>query len=143
MTAPDYFFPNQKAIMAISQSYPVVITTYTNHNFIDGLVVRIVIPGVTPTHPFVGPISDRGMPQINGMVAQVTVLTPTTFSLPIDSTSFDPYIPCFAPKDDEVLGQVIPIAENALTFTSAIKNNNTVFPEIYGTPPSPYSNYTP
>jgi hypothetical protein len=143
MTAPDYFYPNQKSIAAISQSYPAVVMTVTNHNFINGLVVRIVIPVASPNHYFVGPVSDRGMPQINGMVGEVTVLTPTTFSLPIDSTSFDPYIPTLIPKDDEILGQVIPISENALTLTSVTKNNNTIFPEIYGTPPSPYSNYTP
>jgi hypothetical protein len=137
MTAPDYFYPNQKSIFGITQTNPVVITTFNAHNYLNGLVVRIFLPLPSPSAPFVGPIPSLGMPQINGLSGKVTVLSPTTFSLPIDSSSFDAYVVGALPKNDACLGQAIPIAEDALTLTSATQNNNTVFPEIYGTSPSP------
>ncbi len=143
MTSPDYFSPSQKSIASISQGRRVVITTFTDHNFLDGLIVRVVIPGVNANHPFVGIVNSLGMPQMNGLEGKITVLTPTSFSLPIDSTFFDPYVMSAFPSDEQFVGQVIPIAENAFTLTSATKNNNNIIPEIYGTSPSPYSNYTP
>ena len=138
MTAPDYFYPNQQAISAISQSLPVIITTYNPHNYKNGLVVRVFVPSNKEYFPFKANVNYLGIPQINGLLGEVTVLSPTTFSLPIDSSSFDTYTPGIGfPEDNEFVGQVIPVGEIALTLTSATVNNRNIVPEIFGTPPSP------
>jgi Ubiquitin-activating enzyme E1 FCCH domain/Baseplate J-like protein len=65
------------AITSISNANPAVITTNLNHNYSTGETV--VISGAS------------GMTGINGTWT-VTVLTPTTFSVPYDSTSAPAYV---------------------------------------------------
>lgn len=142
MTAPNYYYPSLKYISAISQSNPVVVTTFGNHNFQNDVIVRIVIPSTSRSHPFVAAVIPLGMPQIDGQVGQVTVLSPTSFSLPIDSSGFSPYILTQMPADDRFIGQVIPIATNPLSLTTSTTpsttiNNNNIPPEVYPPPPYP------
>ena len=71
------------------------------------------------------------------MIGEITVTGTDEFTIPINSTNFDRYVTCVAPNDFSYVGQVIPIAENAFTLSSAGVNNNNITPEIYGTPPAP------
>jgi hypothetical protein len=138
MTLPDYFYPNQQDISAISQTNPAVITTYNAHNYKDGLVVRVYIPSTQEPAPYKSTFPSLGMPQINGAVGIISVINTNMFSMAIDSTNFDPYVPGLAlPKDKAFIGQVIPVSEDALTLTSATINNRNITPEIFGTSPSP------
>ncbi len=83
------FQPAMRQIASITRSNPVVITTTFDHNYFTGDIVRINIPsnaGIT-----LNPLASFGMPQINKMYAPITVLSNTTFSMPIDSTLYDPF----------------------------------------------------
>jgi len=142
MVAPDNFVPSLKTIFGIARGNPTVIVTNVVHNYLDGLVVRIDIspppapPG--PGNPPLPPVNeDRGMYRLNGTIAPITVLGPLTFSIPIDSTAFDPYVLCPNPENSSYIGQVIPVSEDALTLTSVTHNNNNIAPEIYGPSPAP------
>lgn len=139
MTAPDYFVPQQMPIRTIFKGSPTRIVTNSNHNYRDGLVVRIVIPLAEQANgqPPTALNSSRGMSQLNDFVGPITVVGTAAFSIPIDSTTFDDFSITLDPKDYEYVGQVIPVAENALTLTSATKNNYTSIPQLYGTPPAP------
>jgi hypothetical protein len=141
MTFPDYFYPSSQLISSISLDNPAIVTTFAPHGYLDSLVVRIVIPSSSRTMPFALPQNSLGMPQISGKIGQITVLGPHTFSFPIDSTKFTPYLVTAFPVDDRWCGQVIPIAQNALALTQDIAtsttiNNNNIIPEYY--PPAPY-----
>lgn len=69
--------PAMRQITAITQTNPVVVTTSFDHDYFNGDVIRIVIP------------IDQGMRQLNHQYAAITVLSPTTFSMPIDATNFE------------------------------------------------------
>lgn len=142
MVAPTFFYPYQKAIFNIVRGNPTSIATVGAHNFINGLVVRIDIPpppalpgpGFPPIPP--GSVA-KGMYQLNGTLAPITVTGANTFTIPVDSTGFEPFVSSFTPVNDAYVAQVIPVAEDALTLTSATHNNNNIIPEIYGPPPAP------
>jgi hypothetical protein len=69
-----------RVISSITNANPVVITTTTPHQYIDGLFVRIVLP------------TGFGMQELNGREGEVTVLSDTTFSMKIDTTKMDPFL---------------------------------------------------
>lgn len=142
MVAPNLFYPNQMAIFNIVRGNPTVIATVGAHNYVNGLVVRIDIPPPPappgPGFPPIPPVNTpRGMYQLNGTIAPITVTGANLFTIPIDSTGFDPFVFNLVPRNNSYLAQVIPISEDALTLTSATHNNNNIIPEIFGTPPAP------
>lgn len=101
-----------RIITAITNANPASITTSFAHQYKTGLIVRIVVP-----------VSD-GMQQINGQTGTITVTSPTTFNIDIDSTNFDSFaVPGMATQ----CAQVIPIAEINSILTEATQNvlNNT------------------
>jgi hypothetical protein len=73
--------PDSIAITAITNANPAVVTTASNHGFSSGFNVRVFYP-YTTSNVF-------GMPQINGLQGTIAVLSPTTFSISIDTTKFD------------------------------------------------------
>jgi hypothetical protein len=88
------------AINGATQGNPCVITTIVNHNLKTGNQVSLFGVG--------------GMTELNGMVAFVTVLTPTTFSLDgIDSTAFGVY----------TSGGYVAIEENAKILIDIFTND--------------------
>jgi hypothetical protein len=74
------WFPVAATIANITNASPGVVTTTADHGYLDGLYVRLNI-------------SSFGMSQVNGNVYLITVLSPTTFSIGIDTTSFEPFVP--------------------------------------------------
>src|SRR5436190_11726204 len=96
---PNYYTPQfpsyqpaMREILSITQSDPVVITTTFdgvtagNNQYRTGLIVRLYIP------------DGFGMAQINKQSAPITVLTDSTFSMPINSSNFDPFVvPTYVP----------------------------------------------
>ena len=83
------FVPGWTQISAITQANPGVVTCDTDHNLTTGQVVRFNIPKA------------YGMQQLNNVLAQVTELSTTTFSIQssqvpnvinIDTSSFDPFV---------------------------------------------------
>lgn len=98
------FQPAMRQVTAITQANPALVTTSFNHNYFTGDIVRIVIP------------IDQGMRQMNQRYAPITVLSPTTFSLPIDSTNFEALT---IPANAVQAPQAIPIgAVNSSTWLS-------------------------
>jgi hypothetical protein len=109
ITATQYpsFQPAFRELIAISNSNPVIFTTSFNHNYLTGLIVRIDLPVTS------------GMVQIQGQYGPITVINQTQFSLPIDSTDYDPFI-------YHLLGPqfpfVVPFAEDTMQLYQAIRN---------------------
>ena len=103
--------PAMRQITAITQANPVVVTTSFDHNYFTGDVVRIVIP------------IDQGMRQLNQQYAAITVLSPTTFSMPIDGTGFEALT---IPATAKQAPQAVPVGEA----------NNTTWNSIYNTLPT-------
>jgi len=73
------FQPAMRIVTAITNGFPCVVTTSFEHNYLSGLVVRLDIP------------NEYGMVQANQLFGPITYLTPTTFSMPIDTTFFTPF----------------------------------------------------
>lgn len=104
-------------ILSISNTNPaVVVTTYDGitaaaNDYIDGLIARIVVP------PYFG------MQQINGMKGIITIIDPTSFSITIDTTSFDPFsIPTQHPANLLNAAQVNAFGEVASQVTGSFTN---------------------
>lgn len=93
--------PALNFITSISQSNPAVVTTQTDHGYASGLTVRIVFPH-TVNNPF-------GMPQIDEQQGLVTVISPDSFFIDINTTNFDPFIFQTIPQ----MAQIIPTSVQA------------------------------
>lgn len=78
------WLPNTNVIAGITNANPAVITTSSPHGYSTGLNVRVVFP-----FPYT---NSFGMPQINGLTGLIAVLSPTTFSIAIDTTNLDPFV---------------------------------------------------
>ena len=98
-----------RIVTSITQANPAHVTTSVAHQYMTGLIVRFVIP-----LPF-------GMPQINEMIGTITVDSPTTFFVNIDTTHFYPLV---IPMPYPSIGspQVIPIGEDNSILTEATQN---------------------
>jgi len=66
-------------IAAITQSYPMVVTTTVDHEYMAGMDVTFLIP------------IQFGMTQLNGIQGQVIQITNNTLTINIDSTHFLPF----------------------------------------------------
>lgn len=75
------------------------------------------------------------MQQLNNYIGEITVTGNFRFTIPVDSTGFDAYIPIVMPLMEQYVGQVSAIAENALTLSCSLNNNNNIIPETTGTIP--------
>lgn len=102
------FTPQAQVISNITNTNPAVVTTAQNHGYLTLLVVRLFLPA--PTY--------FNMPLLNGQFFQITVLTPTTFSIPINTLTMD----IFSIANTVQVPQISPIAENALTLAQAERN---------------------
>ena len=104
-----------RQITAISNSFPAVITTSFNHNYYDGLIVRLDIP------------LEYGMPQANTLFGTVTRINATQFSLPLDTTYFSPFV---VPLVTLQGAQSVPMGEDTMILWQAERNvvPNTILP---------------
>lgn len=100
--------PAMRVIAAMTNSNPVTVTTTINHQYKNGLIVRLDIP------------SGFGMQLANQVIGVVTVTGDTTFTIPLDTTNFDPFIlPTQSPNQD---AQVVPVGEANQNLNSATIN---------------------
>ena len=72
--------PALRIIQFITNANPAIITTTFDHNYKDGDIVQIIIA------------RGGGMTQMNQKQGVVTVLSSTSFSMPIDSREFDAFV---------------------------------------------------
>ena len=78
------WLPAANTVTAITQANPAVVTTGTAHGYSTGFNVRIVFP-----FPYA---IKFGMIQINEQIGTIAVLSPTTFSISIDTSNYDPFV---------------------------------------------------
>lgn len=106
------FRPAVADISAISQSSPTTVTTTFNNKYLTGLIVRLYVP------------QDFGMEQINGFQGTITVTSPTTFTIPVDSTFFDAFVVPTEAVNQPLVNpsQVVPIGEDAAILTQSFVN---------------------
>lgn len=118
------YIPLIRTISAITQGFPTIITTDQNHGYNPGLIARIVIT------------YSGSMPEINNKFGILTILSPNTFSMQIDSRNYAAFVPAPnvlvtapppAPPPFPFLvpsqhAQVIPIAEINQTLINAVDN---------------------
>lgn len=77
------WLPAANTVTAISNANPASVTTGTPHGYSTGYNVRITFP-----FPYAGSF---GMKQINNQTGTITVTGSTTFTINIDTTSYDPF----------------------------------------------------
>lgn len=113
--------PAVRDILSITQAFPAVVTTTFDgttpgdNSYLTGLIVRLFIP------------NNYGMVQLNQEIFTITVLTSSTFSIPVDARFFDPFViptevalqPLFNPA------QVVPIGESTDTLDQTFINTLT------------------
>jgi len=109
ITAIQYpsFQPAMREITAISQDQLGIVTTSFDHNYHDGLIVRLDIP------------PKFGMQQANGLTGEVVRIDGTHFAINIDTTNFDPFI---IPIGALQVAQVVPVGENTLQVWQATRD---------------------
>ena len=104
-------------ILSITQAQQAVITTTFDginpgyHQYMTGLIARIYVP------------DGFGMTQIDKKQSTITVLSPSTFSVDINTTNFDPFvIPNYQPGNFGTPANVVPVGEVSSILTEATQN---------------------
>jgi hypothetical protein len=104
-------------ILTITQADQALITTTFdgttpgNHQYMTGLIVRLVIP------------NGFGMVQANQLSAPITVINDTQFTMPINTTEFDAFVvPSYEPGHFGTPAQVVPVGEINEILTEATQN---------------------
>jgi hypothetical protein len=108
--------PDARIITAITNANPAVVTTSNPHGYSTGFNVRIVFP-----FPNTGSF---GMPQINNQTGVISVLSPTTFSISIDTSKYD----IFSIGTSLESPQVIPIGQYTNVDLDDFTQTNPVNP---------------
>lgn len=108
--ADPIFQPAFRIISSITRADPAVIVTSIDHDYVTGEIVRFYIPSIF------------GMQQLNTLVGTITVTASDTFSVNIDTSSFDAFaIPAPLPSS-YTCAQVVPIGEISSILSAATKN---------------------
>jgi hypothetical protein len=104
-------------ILSITQARQALITTTFDginpgdHQYSTGLIVRIYVP-----YGF-------GMTLLNEVEAPITIVNSSQFTIPVDTTGFDPFIvPNYQPGNFGTPAQVVPIGEVNDILTMATQN---------------------
>jgi hypothetical protein len=111
------FSPSVINILSITNSFPVTITTTYDgitaaaNNYITGQIVRLIIP------------PDFGMETLNEVSGAITVTSPSTFTMNIDTTRLDPFVvPALEPGHNGTAAQVNGYGEVASTVNGSFVN---------------------
>lgn len=108
--AQPTYKPAMRIISSITQGIFTTITTSFDHLYVDGLIVRLIIP--------VG----YGMWQANELCGPIVVTGATTFTMAIDSTLFDAFVAPVTFPYSYQYAQVVPVGELNSLLTSATQN---------------------
>lgn len=115
--ADPVFAPAMRPILSITRANPMVVTTTFDgttagsNGYETGLIVRLLIP------------PGFGMEQADGLLAPITVISSSSFSMPIDSSSFDIFaIPAVNPGHYGTVAQVVPVGEVNEILSQAVQN---------------------
>jgi hypothetical protein len=97
-----FYTPSARIVTSITSADPCVITTSVPHGYQPGVFVYLFIPFNSPFN------------QLNSHIFLATILSPTTFSIPVDSRPFQPFVASSTQK-----AQVCPAGEQANTLDNA------------------------
>ena len=104
------FKPSMRIISSITNDLPALVTTSFNHGYLDGLIVRLIVP------------LGYGMVQANQLSGTILVTGATTFTIDIDTRYFSPFVtPSSAPENLQY-SQCVPFAEDNETLKNAYQN---------------------
>ena len=98
--------PNFSIVSSITNANPGVVTTASPHGYFTGLIVRFEF--------FV----DFGMQQLLGNTYTIIVLSPTTFSINANTTTYDPFFISSTIQSP----QVVAVGEVANTLKNIERN---------------------
>jgi hypothetical protein len=102
--------PAMRVISAITNANPAQVTTTFNHQYATNLIVRLNIP------------LGFGMQQANQLQGTITVNSPTTFLITIDTTLFSAFsTPANYPYSYQS-ATVVPVGEDNSTILQATNN---------------------
>jgi len=104
------FQPSMRIISAITTSNPAVVTTTFDHQYITGTIIRLDIPPLF------------GMQQVNQQFGPIIVTSPTTFSIAIDTTHYDPFTTPTQYPYSQQYAQCNAFAEINSILTAAVQN---------------------
>lgn len=99
-----------RIISAITNANPAAVTTTFNHQYVTGMIVRLNIP------------NGFGMVQANQLYGAIVVTGDTTFTIDIDTTTFDVFAaPSSFPLNYQY-AQCTPIGEISPLLSAATQN---------------------
>lgn len=101
-----------RLISDITNAKSASVTTTFAHQYLDGLIVRLIVP------------QTYGMTQANNLTGTITVTSPTTFLIDIDTTNFDvfTYPGPTPPPGTKTPAQVIPVGGVNRNLYNAVHN---------------------
>lgn len=103
--------PAIRLIASITNERVPTVTTTTNHDYVDGTIVRFDIPPAC------------GMPQINQQFSPILVTGDTTFTIEIDTTLFQVFsIPVGLGPFIDICPLSVPIGSKNNTLEPAVHN---------------------
>jgi len=116
------FQPAMRIIAAITNSNPATVTTTFAHQYISGTIVRLDIPPADGMQQLSGSIP--GSSTKRSTTFAITVTSPTTFTIPVDTTNFDAFsIPGMPnPPYADTCAMVVPVGEITPILTAATVN---------------------
>lgn len=104
------FQPAMRVISNITNGYPAIVTTTFNHNYITGMIIRLMVP------------QGYGMIQANQMYSDIVVTGDTTFTINLDTTHFSTFTTPITSPDDAQFPQSVPFGEVNSTLLASTKN---------------------
>ena len=101
-----------RLITAITNTNPAQVTTSFPHNYGSGDIVRLHVPHYFKMH------------RADKLVGEIIVTGPTTFTINIDTTGFNPFVAPAAPEPwyIEKYACVTPVGEIAANLSGATRN---------------------
>src|SRR5271170_5570285 len=109
--------PPAIVITNITQANPGVVTTSVPNGYATNDIYRLILPQIAGLAT-----AAWGMSQLNEVQVTITVLTPTTFSVGIDTTAFTAFN--FPPSGNVPFSfpEVIPVGEFGVALTDSVDN---------------------
>lgn len=110
------YAPAMRPILSITNAVNALVTTTINgvdaadHGYLTGTIVRLDFP------------PGFGMTQANQLTGTITVTSSSTFTIDIDTTSFEPYVTPTKWPQAYQRSQVVPIGQNNEMLTAAVQN---------------------
>lgn len=100
------FYPRRRSIVDISQAVQAVVTTSVDHGYTVGQELRMHVPAAF------------GMIEMDGLAVDVVAVTPSTFTINVDSTAFTAFQFPLAAAIPFTPAVVAPLGEEANAFNS-------------------------